>query len=233
MKVICVLKRGPRYSEQYVHALYRAVQRYAPDDMEFHCLTDYDPADFNTDIYVRALQHDWQGWWSKLELFRPGLFPIGERVLYFDLDTLILRDISTLITIVEHGPGFLMLRGFNREVLARGDVPASGIMGYAVGDSQVEKLWQVFSADPDYAIKTQKQRGKGAGQQGDQGLIGAVLGWGHIAKLQDYLPEGYIQGKRHTQQPEKPEAHVVAWSGLPNFPRAQVLYPWIKKAWLT
>lgn len=43
------------------------------------------------------LHHDWPGWWSKIELFRPDLpFDEGERLLYLDLDTLIIRGLEEI-----------------------------------------------------------------------------------------------------------------------------------------
>ena len=40
------------------------------------------------------LEDDLPGWWSKIELFRPGLF--DGPVLYLDLDVLVLGDLSPL-----------------------------------------------------------------------------------------------------------------------------------------
>jgi hypothetical protein len=38
---------------------------------------------------------DWEGWWAKMELFRPGIFP-KRRTFYQDLDSFIVRDLSPL-----------------------------------------------------------------------------------------------------------------------------------------
>jgi hypothetical protein len=56
----------------------------------FVCLTDV------TDVTCEriALTTDWPGFYAKLELFRPGLF--HGPVLYFDLDTVIHRNIDAL-----------------------------------------------------------------------------------------------------------------------------------------
>jgi len=41
------------------------------------------------------LIHDWPGWFSKIELHRPGLFE--DRVLYLDLDELVIQDLEPLL----------------------------------------------------------------------------------------------------------------------------------------
>ncbi|NIV94692.1 hypothetical protein GWN42_18365, partial [candidate division KSB1 bacterium] len=41
-------------------------------------------------------EHEWQGWWAKMELFRPDL-PVDGRILYFDLDMIIVDNIEPLI----------------------------------------------------------------------------------------------------------------------------------------
>lgn len=69
--------------DEYVSKLRDMVQRAMPKDVvyEFHCLKD-----------VGA----WRGWWSKIELFRPGIFRYG-RVLYLDLDTVITGPLEPLL----------------------------------------------------------------------------------------------------------------------------------------
>jgi alpha-N-acetylglucosamine transferase len=51
----------------------------------------------NTDVPCERIPliHDWPGWWSKIELFRPGLFE--DWVLYLDLDVLIMQNIDDLV----------------------------------------------------------------------------------------------------------------------------------------
>jgi len=51
------------------------------------------------------LEHDWEGWWSKLELFKPGLF-YGP-VLYLDLDTIVTGSLDEFCSNIE---GFGMLQ---------------------------------------------------------------------------------------------------------------------------
>lgn len=53
-------------------------------------------------------ENDWPGWWSKLELFSHPYLK-GKEIVYFDLDTVIQRDVTPLI---EYNHDFSMLRDF-------------------------------------------------------------------------------------------------------------------------
>lgn len=102
MIVATVLKSGGIYTPEWVHKLETAVWDHLPDFYEFVCLTDMD-----VDCHKIPLRDELPGWWSKIELFRPGLFT--ERVLYLDLDTLVLGDMSELAS---YGGAFGGLRDF-------------------------------------------------------------------------------------------------------------------------
>ena len=60
-------------------------------------------------IETIALKHDWPGWWSKIELFAPGNFPQDDRVIFLDLDTIVLGDFEGLARDDVH---FAMLTDF-------------------------------------------------------------------------------------------------------------------------
>jgi len=86
MKVVSVLKSGGDFNQEDVRKLKSMCERFV--DCEFYCLTDVKIDGVNT----IPLEHNWKGWWSKMELFRPDLF--DEQVLYLDLDTVIVGDFS-------------------------------------------------------------------------------------------------------------------------------------------
>lgn len=98
LTVACVLVRGHvAFSVEYVARLHSMVQRNISREFEFVCLTDQ-PKQMPKG--VRAIKIDapkpgLKGWWSKIELFRPGRF--GGRVLYLDLDTLIVAPLDPII----------------------------------------------------------------------------------------------------------------------------------------
>ena len=90
LTVACVLSPG-RYDETWVRKLKAGVDRHLTIPHRFVCLTN-EPIE---GIETVNLIHDWPGWWSKIELFRPGLFDYP--VLYLDLDTMVCGNIDPLI----------------------------------------------------------------------------------------------------------------------------------------
>lgn len=98
LTVACVLVRGHvAFSVEYVERLYSMVTRALRVDFEFVCLTDQPkkmPKGVRP-IEIRTPRPGCKGWWAKIELFKPGRF--GGRVLYLDLDTLIVGSLDEII----------------------------------------------------------------------------------------------------------------------------------------
>lgn len=103
--VACVLRSGGVYTPEWVERLRSQVRRHLQQKHDFVCLSD---VSLPSGIDRVPLDCDYPRWWSKLELFRPGIF-LGERVIYLDLDLLIVGDIGDLASY----PGeFAMLEDF-------------------------------------------------------------------------------------------------------------------------
>lgn len=129
--VVCVLRSGGDFTADYVVRLKNMVERHLPMPHDFVCMTDMEDVPCET----IKLKHNWPGWWSKLELFRPGLFP--GKVIYLDLDTVIVDDIERIATYPHE---FSMLAAFR--------IPkrrASGVMAWR-GD--YSKLYDALVANP-------------------------------------------------------------------------------------
>jgi len=136
--VACVLRSGGDFDEQYVDRLRRNIARHLPIAHDFVCLTDV-PAALNCKTIL--LKHNWPGWWSKIELFRPDLFKEYSRVLFFDLDTIAVGDLSGLVA---QPCKFAMLRGF-RNPKRRG----SGVMVWEGDHSFIYQNLMGKSLDKD------------------------------------------------------------------------------------
>ena len=102
--VACVLRSGGIYTEEWVDRLRRDVAANLAIPHRFVCLTDMAP-----DCETLPLRDPWTGWWSKLELFRPGNF--NGPVLYLDLDVIVVGDLTE---IVSHPHEFTMCEDYYR-----------------------------------------------------------------------------------------------------------------------
>jgi hypothetical protein len=91
LTVACVYRSGGRhYSTRYVEVLRNMVKRNLTLPHRFVCLTDIEDVPCERIPLVAG----WPGFYSKIELYRPGLFK--GPVLYFDLDTVIHGNIDAL-----------------------------------------------------------------------------------------------------------------------------------------
>ena len=78
------------YKPEDVQKYQRMVLRWIPN-ATFRCLSNVDVPG----VECIPLTSGFEGWWPKMELFRPDL-PAGRNV-YFDLDTLIIRDPDAIV----------------------------------------------------------------------------------------------------------------------------------------
>lgn len=99
LDVACVI-HGDYYDFSYVEKLCAMVSRHLHVDLQFHVLTEH-----TRSVPDHIKKHDlieWPdihgrraAWWYKLQLFREDL-GLGQ-VLYFDLDTIIVNDLSWVL----------------------------------------------------------------------------------------------------------------------------------------
>lgn len=116
LNIACVYKTGGDYNWKYVNKLHdNLVEKLGWNTFEFTILTDdQNNQMFDTPSRINfvPLEMGLKKFWSKLELFK-----LSGRVLYFDLDTIILNPIDTLVNEIRTCPegSFYMMRAFNRE----------------------------------------------------------------------------------------------------------------------
>ena len=90
--IACVLRSGGRYTTEWVLRLKRGIERHSSGPHRFVCLADVDVPG----VEVLPLRECWPGWWSKIELFRPGL--LTGPTLYLDLDVVVVGDVAPLLS---------------------------------------------------------------------------------------------------------------------------------------
>ncbi len=136
LTVACVLSKGPKrsYDATHVERLQKMVAEHVEQPYRFLCLT-------NEEVPCESLPliRNWPGWWSKIELFCPGLFR-GERdrVLYLDLDVTVTGNLDDLAN--EPEP-FIICRDFQRLGLGLN----SSVMAWDAGYADI--IYTLFTED--------------------------------------------------------------------------------------
>lgn len=204
---ICCIRAGAAFAPAYVDILFDSVRRNLADGFEarFVCFTDQ-LDELAAGVSSLPLPVDLPGWWSKLALFRPGLFPAGDRVLFFDLDTLITGRLDEIAAY--DGP-FAILRDFYRP-----EGLQSAVMAWRAGDCAEiwDDYWQACCPTDDSG--------------GDQVWIERAR-LNTAVRLQDAFPGTFVSYKLINGPPDK--ASVVCFHGRPR--PHEVLTGWVPEVW--
>lgn len=185
--VACVLKSGGGYDPSWVYALKRAINRHL-QDFEFRVLSDLDC--FGS--WGTRLEHNWRGWWSLVEWWRPGLFK--GRVLAMGLDTLITGDLSELAAY--DGP-MAGISDFHQPKRL-----ASGVMTWHADEGAV--LYETFRRDPQGIMRRFPRM--------DPWMRTVIPG---AARLQDRYPGQICSYKAHARKGPPENARIVCFHGRP------------------
>lgn len=193
LTVACVLRSGGEYRPEHVLRLRDQVAKWLFLPHEFVCLTDRPVAG----VRCVLLRHDWPGWWSKIELFRPGV--LTGAVLYLDLDTLIVGPLHDLVL----GHRFTVLR--NVWVDPPHERIGSAVMAW---DGDLSAIYEAFRADP-VGFMTE---GTTKDNLGDQGFIQR-----HspvpMARWQDLHPGRIVSWRRDCRAGVPAGASIVCFGG--------------------
>lgn len=199
LTVACVLRSGGIYEPWHVRALRDGVRGHLPLPYRFVCLSDV-PVDGAETV---ELTEPWPGWWAKIALWRPGLF--DGRVLYFDLDTAFVGDLSDIASY--SGP-FAMMNDLGLPVGGR-EYGASGVMAWTASDRLTRDIYETFSRVSEGAMRNRPTAG-------DQHWIaGSVEKWDCLRAL---YPGQIVSWKLHVQRigTVPKNARVVCWHGYPK-----------------
>lgn len=192
------------HGAEYVHKLRRALRRHLTAPHEFYVVTD-DAASLYRGMKVKP--SSLPGWWEKLRLFKPGMFPEG-RVLFLDLDTFIVGNIDDIAAY--DGP-FATLRDFWRK-----DGLGPAVM-----------LWHTETAVPIW------QAWEAAGKpmtmpNGDQGVLEQHFRNRQPDILQELFPGRFVSYKTHCANGVPEGASIVCFHGKP---RPHEVGGWAAEVW--
>jgi hypothetical protein len=87
---------GPKYGVEYVERLRDGVARHLSRPYRFVCITDHLTGLRGVDMVAPPSEHRWPGWWAKMNLFDARPWYRRDRMIYLDLDTVIVGDLSPL-----------------------------------------------------------------------------------------------------------------------------------------
>lgn len=165
LTVVCVLKTPAPphhpYDAAWVQKLQRGFARHLTLPHRFVCLSDRPIPE----VVVAPLQHDWMLFWSKVEMFRPGLF--SGPTLYCDIDAMITGNIDALA-----GPhtGMVMLADFYPQFLN------SGLLWWDASDPVFGELYTRMAKNPLGTMLKYRYAGlSGKLNYGDQAFIAETL----------------------------------------------------------
>jgi len=206
--IACVLKSGGIYDASWVEKLKNGVSRNMKRPHKFICLSDVE-----VPCERVPLLHDWPGWWSKLELFRPGAIP--NDTLYLDLDTVIAGNLDDVATLDDD---FAMLQNFNNP-----EMVGSGVMWFG---KVPHKVYEKFSKQPQAYIEHYAREAKGS-YLGDQAFVWDAMGR-DVPFLTDKL-SGVYSYKKHCHNRLLPDTRIVCFHGEPR--PTQVKTDWMAAHW--
>ncbi len=208
---ICCVRAGEAFSPAYVNILFDSIRRNLADGFEgkFVCFTDQ-PDVLDAGIEVRPLAENLPGWWSKLALHKSGVFPDGERVLYFDLACVITGRLDELAAY--NGP-FAVLQDVYRP-----NGIQSGVMAWEAGTTT--DVWESYKAAGcplEFEINN---------TLGDQAWLEHVR-LNNVVRLQNLFPGIAVSYKLIEGPP--PKASVVCFHGLPK--PIDIRTGWVPEVW--
>jgi hypothetical protein len=212
--VACVFVRGHvPFTAEYVERLAAMVKRWIDRPYQFVCLTDHPEHVTGSVTRICVPKPIEKGWWSKLELFNPDRGLTG-RVLYLDLDTLIVGSLAPIIdypatfALAPDGGTFQPKNGL--KVVKRFN---SSVMVWDVNSLMAKRAWDTFAPDVPKRL------------WGDQDHLGEQC------QSASAMPASWFPRLSEIGAPPFPKDSRVILAKKPKNVEAARLYPWFAEAW--
>jgi len=208
ISVVC-LKTGNKYPDEYVTKLRSMVKRnLSLLEHRFICFTDSPVAGVECHKPLTNLP----GWWGKLMFFHPELenYTGSDRVLYFDLDMTIVRDISELALFPA---GFSIIKQW-KNLKSKNVVIRYNSSCFLLDRAGARKeVWEAFS--PQVICKF----------RGDQDWIGYVL------PLEETFPSEWFEACENVSKENGPKENTkVIINNVIDNHKIRDLW-WMKRHW--
>jgi hypothetical protein len=206
--VACVLKQGGKvgYNADWVAKLRNSVTRNLSQPHQFVCLSDCE-----VECERIPLINSGPGFWSKLELFRPGLFDTP--VLYIDLDTVICGSLDQVVDRIQNQQ-FVMLHETDKNVVS------SAVMWWRGDHSSLYAQWSAESQDTWAAQYSKMPR------YGDQAFIEDRV---KHTLLQDHIPQDWVAWS--SQKQSSPNARLLIFRKVSQKPSTMLDHALVQAHW--
>jgi hypothetical protein len=218
--IVACVRTGDKYPFFYVERLRAGVERHLPLKHEFVVITDRPSAPVSAGYVTMPITDGLPGWWGKMALFQSA-WRAGRRVIYLDLDTVIVGDLMPLALL---DCDFGICENFTRRAGHRAWPCSLGSCVMVLSPRLDASAWLKFCHDRDDWMSR-------AGKLGDQWVIEALLGE-RATLLQEVMPPGFFLGRREL---EVHRARAPAGAALINFAGPMKPHnctiPWIREAW--
>ena len=218
MITFVAVKTGTKYSEEYLFKLAAGIMKHCPVPFELLCITDR-PSDVPAVWQIYDCSADGlDTWWAKMLIFAPEL-PARGRVIFLDLDTIILGDLGPLCALK---PIFGICENWQK-IYGHPTWPCkygSCVMSFEAG-SLVKEIWEPFNLDREDYIRN-------AGKFGDQFTIGEL--YPDATLLNRELPGFFVHLKKDLYfKPPKKDARVLIFGGKPKPHECD--QKWVRELW--
>lgn len=218
---------GNKFSKDYVYNLKAMVERNTTVPFKFVCYSDKGIPGIET----RILRPGYEGWWNKLQMFDPAN-KVSDRVVYFDLDTIITSNIDWLLEDKSWFMGIEDVGAVNAHQPHLKNVLQTGVMAWDFEPNS--HIWNTFVLSYDRVVDSYR---------GDGEYLSSIINPYHRTLLQHKYP-GKLKSYKYDVYPNRPkeEISIVCFHGRPSIEQAfseTIVTPmrtfepqeWIKEYW--
>jgi len=212
---------GDKYGVEYVTRLRGMVARHLRVAHRFVCYTDriIDCAAAGVDyVNVARIGRPWPGWWSKMALFQT-FARAGQKMIYFDLDTIIIDDITPLADIAVT---FGVCENFSKLAGANFGACNYGSCCMVMASDFGTDVFNTFKDNVTHYMDGANSR------YGDQWVVEQLAP--DATLLQDVMPPGFFIGYRDIGPTKPKTASVVVFAGSQK--PSNCPYDWAIKEWV-
>lgn len=214
---IFTVKWGNKYNSNNVNQIYKGLRRFLREPFHIYCFTD-DPKGLNPAINIIELPPSIPYWWNKLYMFSKDV-PVKGRILYLDLDTVIVGNIDKIAAVDKP---FIMLKDVYHP-----ERRGSGLMYWNSARDDFSHLWEKFYPK---AREIHEQYWP----HGDQVWIQQHLGI-EPAQWQQLFPGEILSLKVDcvVYNKKPPKAKIIFYHGKPSIEESlrMPVFAWIKDYW--